>query len=654
MSETTTIKAGELRVQLAEGEGVTVQSDSTVFDALKELLPKADLKKVVAAVIDGVQVDLSSPLPSSDEVLTVEPVSIDSKEGLDVYRHTAAHVMAQAIKALYKDAVLAIGPTIDSGFYYDVDVAEPFTPEDLKKIEKKMQEIVKSNLPVTREVIGRDEALALFLGMGEKYKEEIINELDADTVSIYRQGDFVDLCRGPHLASTGRVRAFKLTSTAGAYWRGDESRKMLQRIYGTAFADKKELNEYLKMLEEAKKRDHRRLGKELDLFSINEDIGPGLVLWHPNGATIRNVIEQFWKDEHARHDYSLIYTPHIAKVDLWKTSGHWDFYQESLYTPMDIDGQEYIVKPMNCPFHIEVYKSKLRSYRDLPIRYAELGTVYRYERSGVLHGLLRVRGFTQDDAHIYLTGSQLKGEIQAILKFTLYILRAFGFNDYDIYLSTRPDKYVGSLDNWAEAETALKSALESEGLDFAIDPGEGVFYGPKIDIKIKDVLGRSWQCSTIQVDFNLPERFNVNYRNDKGESEQVIMIHRALMGSLERFFGCLIEHYAGAFPLWLAPVQVSVLNVTERTDEYAKAVYKKLRKAGIRAELDNRNETLGYKIREGRLSKVPYMVIVGEKEADAGLVAPRSREEGELTPLTIDEFIKVLDKERTVEGGEAL
>jgi threonyl-tRNA synthetase len=647
MSDTSTIKEGFIQVQLGDGTVASVARGATVFDGFKELLPKADLKKVVAAVIGGVQVDLSSPLNSCEEVLTIEPVNIDSKEGLEVYRHTTAHVMAQAIKALYKDAKLAIGPTIDNGFYYDVDVDEPFTPDDLKAIEKQMQTIVKSNTPLVREDICKASALELFEGMGETYKVEIINDLDADTVSIYRQGDFVDLCRGPHLASTGRVRAFKLTTSAGAYWRGDESRKMLQRIYGTAFADKKELSEHLKRLEEAKKRDHRRLGKELDLFSISDKIGPGLVLWHPKGAAIRDVIEQFWKDEHARHDYSLIYTPHIAKVDLWKTSGHWDFYKESLFSPMDVDGQEYIVKPMNCPFHIEIYKSRLRSYRDLPIRYAELGTVYRYERSGVLHGLLRVRGFTQDDAHIYLTRSQLEGEIQAILEFTLYILRAFGFNDYDIYLSTRPDKYVGSLDNWAEAEAALKGALEGEGLAYEIDPGEGVFYGPKIDIKIKDVLGRSWQCSTIQVDFNLPERFEVNYRNDKGESEQVIMVHRALMGSLERFFGCLIEHYAGAFPLWLAPVQVLVLNVTERTDEYAKQVYKKLKNVGIRVELDNRNETLGYKIREGRFSKVPYMVIVGDKEADAGLVAPRSREEGELQPIKIDEFIELLDKEST-------
>ncbi|VAV84911.1 Threonyl-tRNA synthetase [hydrothermal vent metagenome] len=640
MSETTTVV--NRRVALAGGAEVTLDSGETVFDALKALLPKAELKKVVAAVVGGVEVDLSSPLVTSGEVLTIEPLTIDSKEGLDVYRHTAAHVMAQAIKAIYKDARLAIGPTIENGFYYDVDVAEPFTPDDLRKIEKKMAEIVKSNLPLVREVVGKDEALALFKDAGEIYKEEIINDLDGDTVSLYRQGNFVDLCRGPHLASTGRVRAFRLTTSAGAYWRGDESRKMLQRIYGTAFADKKELSEYLKRLEEAKKRDHRRLGKELDLFSISDEIGAGLVLWHPNGSIIRNVIEQFWKDEHARHDYSLIYTPHIAKVDLWKTSGHWDFYRESLFSPMDVDGQEYIVKPMNCPFHIEIYKSGLRSYRDLPIRYAELGTVYRYERSGVLHGLLRVRGFTQDDAHIYLTRSQLKDEIQEVLKFTLYILRAFGFNEYDIYLSTRPDKYVGSLDNWAAAEAALKGALEGEGLGYEIDPGEGVFYGPKIDIKIKDVLGRSWQCSTIQVDFNLPERFNVNYRNEKGEPEQVIMVHRALMGSLERFFGCLIEHYAGAFPLWLAPVQALVLNVTERTDDYAKGVYRKLRSAGIRAELDNRNETLGYKIREGRNRKVPYMVIVGDKEAEAGLVAPRSREEGELPLAAIDEFIEEL------------
>ncbi len=631
---------------------MTVCDMKTIKDVIAQSDPKA-AKKAIAAKIGDVLVDLSAPCDSDVNPESVTPVMADTPEGLDIYRHTTAHIMAQAVTEVFKDVKLAIGPTIENGFYYDMETAEPFTPEDLKKIEAKMKEIVRANLPIVRQELTKEEALKLFTDSGDIYKQELINDIEDTHVSVYKQGDFIDLCRGPHLPSTGRVQAYKLTSIAGAYWRGDETKKMLQRIYGTSFPDKKELKAHLSRIEEAKKRDHRKLGKELDLFSITDEVGPGLVLWHPNGSTVRNIIEDFWKKEHAKSGYSLIHTPHIAKVDMWKTSGHWDFYRENLFSPMDVDGQEYIARPMNCPFHIAIYNNSLKSYRDLPVRYAELGTVYRYERSGVLHGLLRVRGFTQDDAHIYLTPKQLDSEIKNILQFTLYILRSFGFNEYEIFLSTRPDKYVGELPDWEKAEGALKAALEDEGLPYEVDPGEGVFYGPKIDIKIKDVLGRYWQCSTIQVDFNLPERFDITYRDENGEATRPIMIHRALMGSLERFFGCLIEHYAGAFPLWLAPLQVVVLTVTERNDEYAREIVKELREKGFRAECDTRNETLGYKIREARNKKIPYMLVTGDKEMESGKVAPRSRTEGELPVVTAKEFIDMIENENIPGGGVA-
>ncbi|MCK4739815.1 MAG: threonine--tRNA ligase, partial [Deltaproteobacteria bacterium] len=495
-----------IKINFTNVDGEETQSQDfpagiTAGEALREF-DKGLFKKAAACKVDGIAVDLFTTLSVKDGTeVTIETIPLETTEGIEVYRHTTAHIMAEAVSLLFDGVKFAIGPNIEGGFYYDFDVAEPFTPEDLERIEKKMREIIKANEKITRLEMAREEAIDFFRNLKQDYKVELIEELTDATVSLYQQGEFTDLCRGPHLAGTGSVKAFKLTTIAGAYWRGDENNKMLQRIYGTAFPDKKDLKAHLKRIEEAKERDHRKLGKELDLFSTTDDIGAGLVLWHPNGSIIRGVIEDFWRKEHAKNDYSIIHTPHVAKVDMWKKSGHWDFYQENLFSPMDVDGQDYIVKPMNCPFHIEIYKSQLRSYRDLPIRYAELGTVYRYERSGVLHGLLRVRGFTQDDAHIYMTLDQLEEEIKGVLNFTLYILRSFGFNDYDIYLSTRPEKYVGSLDNWAEAEAALKGALEAEGLDYEVDPGEGVFYGPKIDIKIKDVLGRAWQCSTIQVDF---------------------------------------------------------------------------------------------------------------------------------------------------------
>ena len=625
------------------GDEGDFKEGSSFFEVLKTH-NRDLLKKSVAVKVDGVLKDLGSALSDGGPV-KVEAVTSDTAQGLEILRHSAAHVLAEAVQSLYSDVKVAIGPAIEDGFYYDFDVKTPFTPEDLEKIEARMKEIIKADHPFKREDLPKDKALELFREMGEGYKEEIISELDATAVSVYRQSGFVDLCRGPHIPSTGWIKAFKLTGTAGAYWRGDEKNKMLQRVYGTAFFSKDELKAYLERVEEAKKRDHRKLGRELDLFSTSENIGSGLVLWHPKGATVRGIIEDFWKSEHAKSDYSVVYTPHVANLELWKTSGHWDFYRENLYSPMDVEGQDYIVKPMNCPFHIQIYKSGLKSYRDLPIRYAELGTVYRYERSGALHGLLRVRGFTQDDAHIFMTPSQLEEEIKGVLKFTLFILNSFGFNDFDIYLSTRPEKYVGDLENWSKAEAALKGALESQGLKYSIDPGEGVFYGPKIDIKIKDVIGRSWQCSTIQVDFNLPERFDVTYRDESGGQSRPIMIHRALMGSLERFFGCLIEHYAGAFPVWLAPVQAVVLTVTERNDEYAGEVYRKLRAEGIRAELDIRNEKLGFKIREAQLQKIPYQLVIGDKETETGQVAPRLRGGATLPVMTVDEFLAVIKAE---------
>lgn len=553
--------------------------------------------------------------------------------------------MAHAIKDLFPDAKLAIGPATDEGFYYDIDRDTPFTPEDLEKIEKRMKEIIKKNSPFVRKDISKAEAIELFKKMGESYKVELLQEIPDEFVSIYEEGGFIDLCRGPHLPKTGRVKAFKLLSIAGAYWRGDEKNKMLQRIYGTAFDNKDDLNAYLNFLEEVKKRDHRKLGRELDLFSLSDEIGPGLILWHPNGAIIRKTIEDFWRNEHIKADYKILYTPHIAKLNLWQRSGHWDFYRENMYSPMEIDEVAYELKPMNCPFHIDVYKSALRSYRELPIRYAELGTVYRYERSGVLHGLLRVRGFTQDDAHIFCKEDQIEDEILNILDFTLFVLRTFGFDSYDIYLSTRPEKHVGTLENWERATNALKHALEKKGLPYQIDPGEGVFYGPKIDIKIKDSLNRSWQCSTIQVDFNNPERFDVTYRGSDGKEHRPIMIHRALMGSLERFFGILIEHYAGAFPLWLSPVQVSVLTISERHDDYAKEIYKALRRSEIRVELVLENEKIGYKIREATVRKIPYLVIIGDKEIAENKITVRKRNGENIGPFAIDEFIGIIKKE---------
>ena len=611
---------------------------------IKECLDEKDNQggEIVAAKINGRSVDLNTPLTKDSKI---EGISIHSPEGLEILRHTTSHLMAQAVKELYPEVRITIGPAIADGFYYDFDYSRPFTPEDLAKIEEKMRALAKEDIPIVRMEKSKGDAITFFDKMGENYKVEIIRELPEESVSLYQQGNFTDLCRGPHLPSTAGVRSFKLLSTAGAYWRGDEKNKMLQRIYGTAFPTQAELDIYLNKLEEIKKRDHRKLGRELDLFSIQDEIGAGLILWHPKGALIRKTIEDFWREEHLRHDYDLLYTPHVAKLDLWKTSGHTEFYQANMYAPIEVEGQDFQLKPMNCPFHIMIYKTKIRSYRDLPIRWAELGTVYRYERSGVLHGLLRVRGFTQDDAHIFCRPDQLEKEITSILDFTVDILKTFGFERYDIYLSTRPEKFVGSTENWEKATTALSKALEMKGLAYQIDPGEGVFYGPKIDIKIKDVLDRAWQCTTIQVDFNLPERFSLSYVGEDGVPHQPIMIHRALMGSLERFFGILVEHYAGAFPLWLSPVQVRVLPITEKQNGYAEEVKSLLRQEGIRADLDSRSEKIGYKIREAQMEKVPYMFVVGGREAESRAVSVRMRKDGDIGTMPMADAVGRVKRE---------
>lgn len=565
---------------------------------------------------------------------------------LETLRHSAAHLMAQAVKRLYPETRVTIGPVIEDGFYYDFERPTPFVPEDLEKIEQVMREIAKDDLPIVRKEIPKEEAISMFSAMNERFKTEIIGGLPVgEPISVYTQGEFTDLCRGPHVASTKAIKAFKLLYTSASYWRGDERNAVLQRIYGTAWRTEKELKVYLNRLEEAKKRDHRKLGKELDLFTISDDIGPGLILWHPKGARIRYIIEEFWKKEHYKNGYELVYTPHTAKVDLWKTSGHMDFYRENIFSPMDVEGREYVMKPMNCPFHIQIFSSRLKSYRDLPVRLAEFGTVYRYERSGVLHGLLRVRGFTQDDAHLFCRPSQLEEEIRKVLAFTLFILRCFGFNEYKVFLSTRPEKFVGSETDWEKATSALKYALEKTELAYEIDPGEGVFYGPKIDIKIKDSLNRFWQVSTIQVDFNLPQRFDISYIEEDGQRHQPIMIHRALMGSLERFFGCLIEHYAGAFPVWLAPAQVILLPITDSQHAYVEEVAEKLMREEIRVEKDLRNEKIGFKIREAQLNKIPYMIVLGDKEVVSKKVAVRKRKSTETRVLDLEEFIREIKTE---------
>jgi threonyl-tRNA synthetase len=632
--------AHNIQVTLPDGSRKSVPAGSTAADALGG---KSLKKDVLAVKVNGVARDLSAVLTAD---ASLEPVTFDSSDGKDVYRHTSTHIMAQAVKELFPSAQLTIGPAIEEGFYYDFAFDRPFTPDDLEKIEARALEIIKRNLPIARMEMPRTEAVRLSKDRGEAYKAEIIETMIQDPViSLYKQGDFIDICEGPHLPSTGYVGAFKLLSSAGAYWRGDERNPMLQRIYGTSFPSKDALKAHLDKLEEIKRRDHRKLGKELDLISIQDEIGPGLVLWHPKGSLVRLLIENFWREQHIKAGYELVYSPHVARLDLWKTSGHVDYYRDNMFATMKVENSEYQLKPMNCPFHIMIYKSHLRSYRDLPIRYGELGTVYRYERTGVLHGLLRVRGFTQDDAHLFCRPDQIESEVSRVLDFTFFILRTFGFLEFEVYVSTKPDKAVGSAENWAQATGALEAALKSRRVAYEIDPGEGVFYGPKIDIKIKDVLGRSWQCSTVQVDFNNPERFELAYTGEDGKSHQPIMIHRALMGSIERFFGILVEHYAGAFPTWLAPVQAIVLSITDKQQPYAETVASQLRAAGFRADADLRNEKIGFKIREAEKAKIPFMLVVGDREMQGGTVSVRGRSKADLGSMPVPAVLELLRKD---------
>ena len=559
-------------------------------------------------------------------------------------RHSAAHVMADAVLRLFPEAKMGIGPPTQDGFYYDFEVSRPFTPEDLESIQEIMINTISETLPFTREEITREEALSLF--SDQPYKLEIIDAIsDDEALSIYRHGNFIDLCQGPHIENTQDITAMKLLNVAGAYWRGDETRPMLQRIYGTAFESQDYLSDHLNRLEEAEKRDHRILGRQLDLFTIHEEIGPGLIVWHPKGGVIRTKLEDYWRNIHYQHGYKIVYSPHIGRSQLWETSGHLDFYQEGMYAPVEVDEQQYYLKPMNCPFHIMIYKSDLHSYRELPLRIAELGTVYRYERSGVLHGLMRVRGFTQDDAHIFCLPEQVESEVGNVLGLTFELLEAFGFKEYSISLSTRPAKYVGDLDMWDHATQSLRNALVARGLEYDIDDGGGAFYGPKIDIKITDALGRAWQCTTVQFDFNLPERFDLTFQNADGGRSRPYMVHRAILGSLERFIGVLIEHYAGAFPLWLSPVQAVIIPIADRHIEYAEQIQNKLVNQGYRVEVDSRSERMNLKIRNAQLQKIPYMLIVGDKELELETASVRLRSGTDMGSMPLSDLISHMDQD---------
>ena len=554
-------------------------------------------------------------------------------------RHSAAHVMADAVLKLFPEAKMGIGPPTQDGFYYDFEVSRPFTPDDLEQIQALMEQSIAARQPFHREEIDRQEAEKLFAE--QSYKMEIIRDLpDDETLTIYRQGDFVDLCQGPHVDATGDIPAMKLLNVAGAYWRGDERRPMLQRIYGTAFPSQEALDDHLARLEEAEKRDHRTLGRQLDLFSVHEEIGPGLILWHPKGGLVRTLIENYWRDLHYQHGYDIVYSPHIGRGNLWQTSGHLDFYREAMYAPVEVDEQEYFLKPMNCPFHIKIFQSALRSYRELPLRLAELGTVYRYERSGVLHGLMRVRGFTQDDAHIFCRPEQVEPEVGGVLDMTFELLKAFGFEDYAISLSTRPEKSVGDTAMWEHATASLENALVQRNLTFDVDTGGGAFYGPKIDIKINDALGRAWQCTTVQFDFNLPERFDLTFQDDQGNRSRPYMVHRAILGSMERFLGVLVEHYAGAFPLWLAPVQAVIIPIADRHLDYAESVKSALAERNLRVGVDGRSERMNLKIRNAQMQKIPYMLVVGDKEAEADSVSVRLRDETNLGAMPLEALVE--------------
>ncbi|QEM68685.1 threonine--tRNA ligase [Geobacter sp. FeAm09] len=622
-----------INITLPDGSVRELPAGANVFD-LAASIGAGLAKAALAGKINGELVDLSAPLSDGAQVAIITE---KSPEALEIIRHSASHLMAQAVKELFPQAKVTIGPAIETGFYYDFDVERPFTPEDLERIEAKMAEFAAADLKLERRVLASGDAIRMFEEMGEPYKTELINDLGVETVSVYSQGGFADLCRGPHVPSTSRIKAFKLLSIAGAYWRGDEKNRMLQRIYGTAFVDKKELEAYLNRLEEAKRRDHRKLGRELDLFSFSDEVGAGFAIWHPKGAMLRTVLEDFERKEHLKRGYDIVVGPQILKTELWQRSGHYENYRENMYFT-EVDEQGFGIKPMNCLAHMMIYKSQLRSYRDLPLRFFELGTVHRHERAGVLHGLLRVRCFTQDDAHILCTPEQLDAEIKGVLSFVSDVMAIFGF-DYEMELSTRPEKSIGDDAAWDLATNALLSALKDTGRPYEINEGDGAFYGPKIDIKLRDCLDRRWQCATIQCDFTLPERFDLHYIGPDGEKKRPVMVHRVILGSIERFIGVLIEHFAGSFPLWLSPVQAIVLTVTDNQIPFAQEVEAHLRGAGVRVQSDFRNEKLSFKIREAQLQKVPYMLVIGDKEVEQGTVTPRYRDGKNLHPMTPADFV---------------
>lgn len=628
----------EIKITLPDGSKASHQGGITVQEVIASWWPDI-LFSIVAAKVNHVPVDLSHPL---GEDVSLDVIDIESREGLGILRHSMSHVMAQAVKEIFKDIQVAIGPSTEDGFYYDFEHNGGFTLEDIEKIESRMREIAAADYPFQRKDVSRDEAVSLFKERGESYKVELLNDLSEDvgTVSLYSHGGYLDLCRGPHISRTGMIKAFKLLNVAGAYWRGNERNKMLQRIYGTGFATEEALVEYLQLIEEAKKRDHRRLGKELDLFQMNEEAGPGLVIFHHKGVVLREIIEEWEKKEHLKRGYKMVMGPQILKVDLWKKSGHFDHYRDNMYFT-EVEGQSYGVKPMNCLSHMLIYKANIHSYRDLPVRYFELGTVLRHEKTGVLHGLMRVRQFTQDDAHILCTPEQLNAEIRAIADFVAYAMDIFGF-DYEVELSTRPENSIGSDENWEMATTALKEALKDKNMAYEINEGEGAFYGPKIDFKLKDILKRKWQCATIQCDFTLPERFDLSYIGADGQKHRPVMLHRVILGAIERFMGVLIEHYGGAFPVWLSPVQGILLTVTDRHIPYAEMVYSQLIDAGVRAETDFRNEKLGYKIREAQMMKIPYMLVIGDREMESRRISPRERSGENLGTIGVGDFIDLI------------
>jgi len=635
-----------IKITLPDGKIKEFEPGISALDVIKSIGPGL-AKASLAATLDGKPVDLSAKI---DRDAAFSALTFDSEQGKEVLRHSTSHLMAQAVTGLFPTTKAAIGPAIEDGYYYDFDRPEPFSSDDLEAIEKKMMELASQDIPIVRREMPREQALEHFKKLGEKYKVELIENLPAgEVISFYQQGDFIDLCRGPHLPYTGRIKHFKLLSVAGAYWRGDERNKMLQRIYGTVFDKKEQLEAHLTKLEEIKKRDHRKLGREMDLFSLHEEIGAGLVCWHPKGARMRSIVEEHWRQRHFEGGYDIVYTPNIGKEWVWQTSGHLKFYKENMYSPLDIDGDKYYLKPVNCPMQIMIYKNGKHSYRDLPLRWAELGTVYRYERSGTLTGLFRVRGFTQDDAHIICTPDQMDGEILRVLDFSLSLWADFGFKDVKIELSVRDpnnlQKYAGSDEMWVKGEESLVKALKARNIDYERMEGEAVFYGPKIDIKVRDSLSRLWQCTTIQFDFNMPEGFNMTYTGEDGKEHRPYMVHRALLGSLERFFGILIEHYAGNFPLWLAPVQLMVMNITDAQADYAKLIAERLQLSGFRVKLNLGGEKIGAKIRDAEMEKIPYMVIVGAKEAEQGKVSLRQHGQGDIGQMTAEELAERLKAE---------